>query len=106
MNQVCRRTCQVRVDGYITLVKKGEVVDYAGKHPSLEPIDKDVDFSKASREELLIADWALKDLRQATRELYGAPLKASSNDTVATQVDAFLDARYRAIITQPAAIPE
>ena len=100
MKQVCRKTCQLRINDRIIFVRRGEVVEYAGTHKAMEPVEgEDYVLSPltASFDELMEAEWELNDLRKFARENFGVALKTSSTDSRKIQLEAFLDARYRSV---------
>ena len=113
MKYLCVNTCQVRLlpspskpKGQILMVKRGEVVDSENFHkdtafadsPSvwscLDDPKYKVDFSTATDEELLEAQWDFNDASAFVKENYNATLKKGSKKDV---VDQIVDAKYRHI---------
>jgi len=98
MKCVCRRTCQIKVkrDGKVKIitVDAGTVMDFKKCPVHFDELDVGpIDFSTAREEELLEADFDLKDLKKYILDTY--KIKAGTKDKDAT-IALLLDSRYRA----------
>ena len=96
MKCVCVRTCQVRVNGKIVYVEKGQVLDFDKCPVNFESIEaraeEGIDFLKASENELMESSWSFADAFKAIKDAYGVELKKTEKADVVEQI---LDARYR-----------
>lgn len=102
MKYVCRKTCQVNIDGKITLVERGDVIDLASPPPAkrftpLEGEAYEIDFAKASEAELMEAKWTFAKAKAFVKENYDVILKKEEGDKKSDIVARILDARYRAV---------
>lgn len=103
---VCRKTCQVRIGGKITLCTRGQIYTLDKPNGNFQSINGEVetyqvDFIKASQEELKAAKWKFVDAYKAIKETYDVELTREEGTTRMNVIDQILDARYRAIDTLP-----
>lgn len=98
MKCICERKCQIEVNGYVTLMHEGDIID-ADKCPKLfRPMAGEtkeagpIDFETAKEEELLEAEYELKDLKTFIKEKFDR--RAGKKSRSAT-VKMLLDCRYR-----------
>ena len=91
---VCEKACQVRVAGKIQTFRKDDVVDLDGPHHCFRKVGENLDFATATEDELLEADFELKELRDFIRENYDLnPRTRNKMNTIRM----LIDARYRAL---------
>ena len=107
MKCICRRRCQIRLQGKIITVKPGQVIEL-DECPDFFSIIKgevgsekepEVNFLKASRDELMAAKWKFKDAVDALRIAYGKVLTRDEDDKKKDIVERIMDIRYRKIDT-------
>ena len=106
MKYVCRQTCQVRIRGKITLCNKGGIYNLEEPNARFDCIEPEaqtyeVDFLKASKEELREAKWKFSDAKAAIKEAYDVSIHKEEGTTRMNVIDQILDARYRAIDVIP-----
>ena len=94
MTQICTRNCQLRIGDQIVFVSRGEATAYDEDHPCLKRLGS-IDFSLASRAELMAAEWDLEAAEKAVGEAYGVQLYTSGSKK--SIVERILDARRRAV---------
>ena len=102
MKCICTKTCQIRIDGKIHLVEKGDVKELAelpanGRFISTDAPDYEVDFSKASEKELMETKWKFSEAKAFILASYDVELKKEEGDKKSDIVARILDARYRAV---------
>jgi len=103
MKYVCLQTCQIKVYEKTTLVKRGAVVDVPDdpgqRFRCLEDpvVEYQIDFLKASEQELKNAKWKFADAKKAIGEAYGVELTREDGDKKSDIIAQILDAKYRAI---------
>ena len=99
MKCVCRRNCQVRlVDGTIRYFQRGEVFEFPKCPRSFEPVKAEVDFARASKDELMAAKWKPAMAKKAVKELFGMDIKV--NGKKEDIVDRIIDIRERYVDEQ------
>jgi len=98
MKYVCHTPCQIRnKDNKIITVSTGEVVELDAPHKLFRAIEGEgskIDFETASEEELLEAEYPLKDLKEYILKTYG---KHARNRNREHTVELLLDCRFRKI---------
>ncbi len=101
MKHICRRKCQVRIDGQITFVHAGDVVDMtkeeaevSGCFESVE--DVEVNFATATAEELMAAKWKFIDAAKFAKKAFDIVLNKADGKK-ADVVEQIMDARYRKV---------
>jgi len=97
MKCVADARCQViRDDGKIVFYLKGDVGEFKKCPPHFRPLEgktaPKVDFDKAGRDELLVAEFELDDLKEYIEEKYGVK---AGNRGIEKTVDLLLDSRFR-----------
>lgn len=103
MKYLCLQTCQVRVGKRPMLVNSGMVVDLpedpGARFRCLEDEEAphEVDFTKATEQELTAAKWDFKAARLAIYEAYGVELKLEEGDKKSDIIAQILDAKFRAV---------
>ena len=103
MKYLCTQTCQVRIAGKITLVKKGRVVelteeeakDSADVLVSVEAREETFDALTASEEELLAVKWSFTDVAKLYKTKYNVDIVKKEDK--ADIVKQLLDARHRSL---------
>lgn len=98
---VCRKTCQVKVNGKIIFYNKGQVAAFDECPPYFEPVSGQVENTKSSidlavagREEILVSDATIEDLQKYLLEAYGKTTRSTNRERL---VDSILDARMREV---------
>jgi len=106
MKAVCIQTCQIRNDsGQIVTCEQRKVYDLEESNADNknfkpledskgEQLDVEIDFIKASQEELTNTKWAFKDAKDAMKASYDQVLKKASREEVIEQI---MDIRYRSV---------
>ena len=104
MDYVCVKDCQLRIDGQITFLVRGEVVNMESLPKSHEHCfngigDKEysVNFGKASEAELMKAKWKVSEASSYCEKHYDKKIEKQEGDKKSDIVDKILDARYRAV---------
>ena len=94
---ICRRPCQVRVNGHIVTFAKNDIRSFEECPPNFEALTrKAVDFDTAEEAELKERDdYEVKDLKAYILENYD--IEVAKNATREKTVDALMDARFRAL---------
>lgn len=104
MKQVCLKQCQLRLDGKIHLVGKGQVVDYPDAHTclkSLEAVEAELDFTTASKETLMETKWKFEDADAAMVEAFNKKLTREQGTKKSEVVEQIMDIRFRALDYDP-----
>lgn len=98
---VCRKTCQVKVNGKIIFYNKGQVATFEKCPPYFEPVSGQVENTKSSidlavagREEILVSDATIEDLQKYLLEAHGKTTRSTNRERL---VDTILDARMREV---------
>lgn len=98
MKCVAIRAGQTRVDGKIKFFNEGEVGDFEVCPTNFRSLEEEyeVDFFRASEQELLDSTWKSADAAAAMQTLFGAKLKLEKGVTTKEDVVAqILDLRFR-----------
>ena len=91
---VCRKTCQVKVNGKIIFYNKGQVGAFDECPSYFEPVSSSIDLLVAGREEMLASDVPIGDLQKFLSDTYGKTSKSTNRERL---VDSILDARMREV---------
>jgi hypothetical protein len=99
MKCVANVNCQTRLaSGKIKMFFRGEVDDFDKCPANFSPLEgeeaKELDFLKASEEELLAAKWTFEAAFVVVSEEFGIKLKRGKKADIVAQI---LDARYRKV---------
>lgn len=98
MKQVAERPCQVRIEGKILTLYKGDTVDYPDEHPNLRAIEgetaKSIDFALAGEDELFETEFDLDDIKEYIVNVYNVAVRVKSKKKL---IEKLLDCRYRAL---------
>jgi len=109
MKYVCRVTCQHKIEGKITFCERGYIFEFAEDpgprfecleaKPGATPIDKqyEIDFLKASEDELKEAKWEFKQAYEAIKDAYDIELFKEKGTRKSEIISQILDARFRAV---------
>ena len=100
MKCICMRNCQVRIEGKIHTIVRGEVREFDKCPANFKSIEKEeyiIDFTKAGEQELMEAKWTFKAAATAIMDEYNIKLKKETGTKKSEIVAQILDARYRSI---------
>jgi len=105
MKYVCDKTCQVRANGRIITLRKGETLTTEDKieNPNLRTITAKVDFGKASENELFEADFDLNSLKQYIKDAFDIPVRVRSKKSL---IELLMDCRFRFLDEPPSSVED